>query len=397
MSYPPVTYGPEPVEVVIPPPTLQNRLTIFFRILLVIPQFILLGFFGIAAFVAVIIAWFAALVLGRLPAGLDRFIGTYVQYTLRVNAYLYFLTGVWPPFDATTPRYPVHVIRGPQPLNRWAVLFRLFLALPAGVVWGALGSGLGLMGFVAWVSAVVLGRLPLPFHLGFSAILRFQTRFMAYGMLLTPTYPWGLFGDRDASYAAPGPVWPPAPASAGEVAEPWAVVPGGAGAAPITRLVLTPGAMVVVALALAAGVFGGWGQFAFGFGSAGGSLGSAVSGIELSVDYSSVSAAVKTWDSQVQACESNNDLPCAQRASKTLADDFGRFGDQIGSLHFPSAAQADAAALRQFAYQAQAELNAMASSADGPSFLLAARSFAATAGDIDARYRATQQDLGRRF
>lgn len=211
MSYSPGSYGPVPVEVVFPPPTRQNRLTIFFRVLLVIPQFILLFFFGIAAFVAVIIGWFAALVLGYLPAGLDRFLGGYIQYQLRVSSYLYLLTGAWPPFDANTPAYPVHVVRSTQPLNRWAVLFRLILAVPVGIVAGAVGSGMGILSFIAWVCAVVLGRLPLPFHLGFSAIVRYQTRYLAYVMLLTPTWPWGLFGDRQESLAPPGWVgpWPP--------------------------------------------------------------------------------------------------------------------------------------------------------------------------------------------
>ena len=460
MSYPTAAYGPVPVEVVFPPPTIQSRATIFFRILLVIPQFIVLFLFGIAAFVAVVIGWFAALVIGRLPAGIDRFLGGYVQFTTRVYSYLYFLTGAWPPFDSHTPSYPVHVVRASQPLNRWAVFFRFFLALPAGIVAGAVGSGMGIFAFVAWICGVVLGRIPTPFHLGFAAIVRFQTRYLAYGMLLTPTWPWGLFGDRDAPvpppgwagsapaqpYGAPGPAappyggagpavepppqewsppapppppapgqWPPPafPTPPAPATNPWARYPHLPSEPPtpplspyemvspspdlpaVTRLTLTPGAMVVVALALAIGVFGSGARIAFA-GSIG-SLGTAVNDIELSVDYEHVSSAVRTWDTKVQSCEANNDLACARQASQTLAEEFGHFGDQIGSLRFPGSAAADAVTLRQDAYRAQSELKGMAAASNGSGFFVAARNFAVTATDIDTRYQAVEQDLSHRF
>ena len=453
MSYPP-SYGPVPVEVVFPAPTRQNRLTIFFRVLLVIPHFILLVFFGIAVFVAVFLGWFAALVLGRLPIGFDRFIGTYLQYSTRVYAYLYFLTGAWPSFDANTPGYPVHVIRSTQPLNRWAVFFRFFLALPAAILAGVAGSGLGLLSFFAWVCGVVLGRIPAPFHYGFAALVRYQTRYTAYGTLITPTWPFGLFGDRPAPFAAAG--WPPAPPMPGTAspmpgtaspmpgtaspmpgtappygapgpppaepptgpppsaprANPWGRYPDAPSTpadppspaadpywtpppptepVPVTRLVLTPGATVVVALALVVGVFGSGANAAFGGGS--GRLGTAISSIELTVDYNHVSSAVQSWDSQVATCEANNDLACARRASQSLAGVFGRFGDQIGSLSLPGSASADAASLRRNAYRAQSELQALAGALNGPSFLSAARELSVTTEQFDADYRALVQDL----
>ena len=431
MSYPP-SYGPVPVEVVFPPPTRQNRFTIFFRVLLVIPHFILLFFFGIAVFVAVFLGWFAALVLGRLPIGFDRFIGTYLQYSTRVYAYLYFLTGAWPPFDANTPGYPVHVIRSTQPLNRWAVFFRFFLALPAAILAGVAGSGLGLLSFFAWVCGVVLGRIPAPFHYGFAALVRYQTRYTAYGTLITPTWPFGLFGDRPAPFAAPA--WPPAPPMPGTAppygppgpppaepptgpppsaprANPWGRYPDApstppdppspadpywappppAEPVPVTQLVLTPGATVVVALALVAGVFGSGANVAFG--GAGGRLGTAISSLELTVDYNHVSSAVQSWDSQVATCEANNDLACARRASQSLAGVFGHFGDQIGSLSLPSRAAADAASLRRSAYRAQSELQDLAAALNGPGFLSAARDLSVTTEQLDADYRAVEQDL----
>ena len=40
----------------------QSRVTVVFRIILAIPQFVVLFFLGIAAFVVTVIGWFAALV-----------------------------------------------------------------------------------------------------------------------------------------------------------------------------------------------------------------------------------------------------------------------------------------------------------------------------------------------
>ena len=47
----------------------QNRLTVAFRIILAIPQIIVLYFLFIAAFVVVVIGWFAALFRAICPSG----------------------------------------------------------------------------------------------------------------------------------------------------------------------------------------------------------------------------------------------------------------------------------------------------------------------------------------
>jgi hypothetical protein len=434
VGYSPVGHDPVPVEVVFPPSTGQNRFTIFFRLLLAIPQFLLLGFFGIAAYVAVIVGWFAALILGRLPEGIDRFLGTFVQYYTRVSAYLYFLTGQWPPFDATTSAYPVHVIRARQPLNRLAVLFRIILVVPAALVAASVGGGLAVLGFCAWGLGVILGRLPVSFHLGIAAILRYQCRLQAYVMLLSPTYPWGLFGDRDQPapaplmYSPPAPPPPPAPVgnpwarypsdpvaypspetnpSADPVAppyppapaDPYAVLPPASDPArdpsPVTRLVLTPGAVVVVALCLAFGVFANLGDFALL--GAGLKVNSAVAAADLSIDYSQVSVAVNGWETQVRSCENSGNLACAEAASRTLSWTFGHFGNQIGGIKFPTVASVDAARLQQVSYRARDQLDAMASASDPTGFLNGAGSFAASGVQFDGAYRATEADLRSNF
>jgi hypothetical protein len=77
----------------------RNRLTTFFRIFLVIPHLIVLALLGIAAYVVVIIAWFAALITGSVPAGLHTFLVGYNRWGARVNAYLFLLVDDYPPFS----------------------------------------------------------------------------------------------------------------------------------------------------------------------------------------------------------------------------------------------------------------------------------------------------------
>ena len=67
--------------------------------------------------------------------------------------------------------------------------------------------------FIAWLITLITGKLPAPLHLAFTAVLRFQTRYYCYLGMLTPTYPWKLFGDEpDVSApvtAAPAQTAPP--------------------------------------------------------------------------------------------------------------------------------------------------------------------------------------------
>jgi len=77
----------------------RNRLTIFFRLIMVIPQFFVLIFVSIAACVVMVIGFFAVIILGRWPAGLNDFLIGFLRWTTRVNAYCYLLTDEYPPFS----------------------------------------------------------------------------------------------------------------------------------------------------------------------------------------------------------------------------------------------------------------------------------------------------------
>jgi Domain of unknown function (DUF4389) len=79
----------------------RNRLTVFFRGLLVIPQFVALFFVAIAASIASIIGWFAVLITGAWPQGLRDFLVGFQRWSMRVLAYSLLLTDEYPPFSTT--------------------------------------------------------------------------------------------------------------------------------------------------------------------------------------------------------------------------------------------------------------------------------------------------------
>ena len=76
-----------------------NRWLPLVKWLLAIPHYVVLFFLGIAAFVVVIVAWFAILFTGRYPPGLFGFVEGVIRWYNRVVAYAFVLvTDRYPPF-----------------------------------------------------------------------------------------------------------------------------------------------------------------------------------------------------------------------------------------------------------------------------------------------------------
>ena len=77
-----------------------NRWLPLIKWFLAIPHYIVLFFLGIAAFVCVVIAWFAILFTGRYPRALFDFVVGVMRWGLRVEAYAFILvTDQYPPFS----------------------------------------------------------------------------------------------------------------------------------------------------------------------------------------------------------------------------------------------------------------------------------------------------------
>lgn len=193
----------------IPAPGPQRRLTVLLRWLLLLPQFIVLALLGIAVFFTVIVGWFAALFTGRLPEGIARFLSGFLAYDTRVSAAAMLLVDRYPPF-AFYPAdpYPTRIELRPGPLNRLAVLFRIFLMIPAAIIRYLLEWGWSVLAVFIWLIVLVLGRMPRPIFEATAAVLRYGLRFEAYTLMVTSAYPKQLFGDPPeelpAVAAAPG-------------------------------------------------------------------------------------------------------------------------------------------------------------------------------------------------
>jgi len=178
------------------PPSRQRRWTVLLRLLLLIPQAVVLWFLGIAAFVVVIVGWFGALVLGRLPDFAADYLSNFLGYQIRVYGYAALLVDRYPPFSFTAPDYPIRIELRPGALNRAAVLFRIILVIPAWIVQHVVRTGWGACAFFIWIIVLVLGRMPQPLIRATGAVLRFEYRIDAYVYLLTPAYPKRLLGDQ---------------------------------------------------------------------------------------------------------------------------------------------------------------------------------------------------------
>ena len=191
----------------------QRRWTVFLRAILAIPPAIVVGVVGIGAFFVTIYAWFAALFTGRVPDKSAQFLTGYLRRVARLDGYVYFLTDRFPSLDGDpSDSEPVEVRVVPGPLNRWAVLFRFFIVLPAFVFSGLLLQGMLVFSVLTWLITLISSRVPTAIFQANASVIRYYVRALGYAMLLTAEWPWGSFGDR-ADYASGALAEPPLPAS----------------------------------------------------------------------------------------------------------------------------------------------------------------------------------------
>ena len=98
-DYPPFGDAPYPTTYDIVDPPARDRLTVAFRIILLIPQFIVLFFLLCAWWVTTVFAWFAILITASYPEGLYNFGVGCLRWLLRVETYFLLLVDEYPPFS----------------------------------------------------------------------------------------------------------------------------------------------------------------------------------------------------------------------------------------------------------------------------------------------------------
>jgi hypothetical protein len=111
-EYPPFAFGMTPTDPgeeprlhveFRPQLTDRNRLTVGFRIILVIPQLIVVAVLELVGWVVSVIAFFAVLFTGRWPEGMRTFVLNVMRWYLRVQTYFLLLTDEYPPFAFDPP------------------------------------------------------------------------------------------------------------------------------------------------------------------------------------------------------------------------------------------------------------------------------------------------------
>jgi hypothetical protein len=88
--------GSYPIDLEIDPPEEQNRLTVFFRIILAIPALLLTNILSNLSQLLAVFSWFIALVMGRVPEGLRNFAALALRFETQTYAYVLLLTGKYP-------------------------------------------------------------------------------------------------------------------------------------------------------------------------------------------------------------------------------------------------------------------------------------------------------------
>ena len=180
---------PHPIRLVLSDDLKRTRLTVFFRLILVIPHLIWLSLWGIVVYFAIIVSWFATLFAGQTPLGLHNFIAQYMRYLTQVYGYLLFLADPYPGFMGDRA-YPSDLeVDPPAPQNRWITGFRAILAIPAVIVAEVLGYLVTVVAIIAWFACLFTGEMPLGMRNLTAWIVRFTMQTHGYVGLLTDRYP----------------------------------------------------------------------------------------------------------------------------------------------------------------------------------------------------------------
>ena len=205
----PVTYDVEPQR------DDRNRLTVGFRFILAIPQWLLVGgpgsgvsvglvgrlgfltwpfnsgsgVIGLAAWVMAVVSWFAIVFTGKQPRGLWDFTNFFMRWRGNAVGYMALLRDEYPPFGDGD--YPVAfgVAGFPERRDRWSVGLRLIYGIPQFIVVFFLGIAWLVTVIIAWFAILFTGRYPKGLYTFGVGYMRWSLRVQAYVLLMRDEYP----------------------------------------------------------------------------------------------------------------------------------------------------------------------------------------------------------------
>ena len=167
----------------------RSRLTVFFRLLLLIPHVIWIYLYTVVAGILLLIGWIAAVFMGHLPGGIHNFLSGYLRYVSRVRAYMLLLANPFPPFSNSHP-YPIDVQIAPvADQSRVTVFFRLLLAIPAYILTYVFSIVNSAIAVLMWFYCLFTGRMNEGMRNISLWLYRYEIQTGGYLLLLTGKYP----------------------------------------------------------------------------------------------------------------------------------------------------------------------------------------------------------------
>jgi hypothetical protein len=179
----------------------QSRLTNFpflgdfIRIVLLIPNLIVLLVLSILAWVVYFIATFAILFTGNYPRGMFNFSVGVLRWGLAINAYMQHLTDTYPGFSMEDQPAISFDVAYPDGLNRLTnfpligFYIKALLLIPSLIVAYFLSIVAYLLIFIAEFAILFTGSFPRGMHGFVSGTLRWNIRIQCYLLALTDRYP----------------------------------------------------------------------------------------------------------------------------------------------------------------------------------------------------------------
>ncbi len=184
-----------PIELEVDPAAPQGRASIFFRLLLVIPHLLIVSILLMANFFVWFLSWFVILFTGRYPEGMWRFSAGCFRWLNRATGYFMLLTDKYPPFSLEEdPAYPIRMpvserIEGRNRLTTFWPL-RFIMAIPHLLIIYVLQLLITyVLIWIAWIIALIIGRLPGGLHNFFAGTQRWNARVTGYVYNLCDEYP----------------------------------------------------------------------------------------------------------------------------------------------------------------------------------------------------------------
>ena len=164
----------------------RRRLFVLLRLPAALAPLAVLAIWSLPASVAVVIGWVAAVVVGRVPRGVHRFLSAYLRYAASTSAWLNLVTRRYPRVRRASG-VTFDAMREPQP--RLVTFGRVLLALPGLVLGSAFGVVLGLTAVAVWFVALVRGRTTEGLRELGAFCIRYHVECVAFLFLLTPRAP----------------------------------------------------------------------------------------------------------------------------------------------------------------------------------------------------------------